>query len=137
MGTEHSISSPSEIELIDDRILVRSVRPEEITEFGVYVPEPTVKAQAERVQAGEVMVVGPGRFTSDGRREAMMDIEAGDIVFYPQYLGYLLIIPDPETKEDVEYRVFGQHDLFGVKKVAPRGPKALRESTELQHAEKV
>ena len=122
MGTERSISSPSEIELIDDRILVRYLEPEETTKHGIYLLKSTVAEKQEAVQAGEVINVGLGRFTSSGEREAMMDIQPGDIVFFPKFLGYQLLIPD-ETGEEVEYRVFGQHDLFGVKKVASRTAK--------------
>jgi chaperonin GroES len=120
MGTEHSISSPDEVELIDDRIMVRYLEPEEVTKGGIYLPQTAVEAKKERVQASVVVNVGPGRFTSDGKREAMMDILPGDVVFHAQYLGWLLIIPDPETGDDKEYRIFGQHDIFGYKKVAPR-----------------
>jgi len=119
MGTEHSVS-PSEIELIDDRILVRWIKPKDKTEAGVYLAQETVDQKQEAVQAGEVIAVGPGRFTGDGRREAMMDILPGDIVFFAKFMGWQLLIPD-ETGEEIEYRVFGQHDLLGVKKV--RGEK--------------
>ena len=117
MGTEHSVSSPSEIELIDDRILVRYLEPEETTKHGIYLPQSTVAEKQEAVQAGVVVNVGPGHFNSQGGYEAMMDIKPGDIVFFPKFLGYQLLIPDPETEEEIEYRVFGQHDLFGVKKI--------------------
>ena len=120
MGTERSVSSPSEIELIDDRIMVRYLEPESITKGGIHLPQQTVIEKQEQVQASVVVNVGPGRFTSSGDNEAMMDIRAGDIVFHAQYLGWLLNIPNPETGEDEEYRVFGQHDLLGVKKVASR-----------------
>lgn len=120
MGTEHSISSPSEIELIDDRILVRYIKPKDRTDSGVLLPEIVVKSKEEAVQAGVVIAVGPGRFTSDGKREAMMDILPGDMAFFPKFQGWQFLIPDPETSEEIEYRVFGQHDLFGVKKVASR-----------------
>ena len=120
MSTERSISSPSEIELIDDRILVRYLEPEETTKHGIYLLKTTVADKQEAVQAGDVINVGLGHFNSQGGHEAMMDIQPGDIVFFPKFLGYQLLIPDPETGEEVEYRVFGQHDLFGVKKVAPR-----------------
>jgi len=119
METEHSVSSPSEIEpseieLIDDRILVKYIEPEEQTQYGVYLPKTAIDQKKERVQASIVVNVGLGRFTSDGRREAMMDILPGDIVFHAQFLGYSIWIGEEE------YKVFGQHDLFGVKKIAPR-----------------
>ena len=120
MGTEYGVSSPQEIELTDDRIMVRYLEPEEITKGGIYLPQTAVEAKKERVQASVVINVGPGRFTSDGRHEAMMDILPGDIVFHAQYLGWVLIVPDPETDEEREYRIFGQHDIFGYKKVASR-----------------
>lgn len=120
MGTEHSVSSPTEVELIDDRIMVRYLMPDSITKGGIHLPQQTVKDLQERVQASVVVNVGPGRFTSDGKNESMMDIRVGDIVFHAQYLGWLLNIPNPETGADEEYRVFGQHDLLGMKKVASR-----------------
>jgi len=117
MGTERSISSPQEIELVDDRIMVRYLEPESITKGGIHLPQETVEQKKENVQASVVVNVGLGHFTSDGKHEAMMDIQPGDIVFHPQYLGWLLKIPNPETGEDEEYRIFGQHDIFGVKKI--------------------
>ena len=119
MGTEHSISSPQEIELIDDRIMVRYVMPEEVTKGGVLLPEEVRKQREEAVQASVVVAVGPGRFTSDGRNEEMMDIQPGDIVFHAKYMGWQLMIPNPETGKEDEYRIFGQHDLYGVKKIRP------------------
>ena len=119
MGTEHSISSPSEIELIDDRVLVKYIKPKNQTDAGIFLPEIVVKSKEEAVQAGEVIAVGPGRFTSQGEYESMMDILPGDIVFFAKFQGWQILIPD-ETGEEIEYRVFGQHDLFGVKKVAFR-----------------
>jgi chaperonin GroES len=120
VGTEHSISSPQEIELIDDRIMVQYLEPEEVTKGGIYLPQTAVEAKKERVQASVVVAVGPGRFDSQGHHESMMDILPGDIVFHAQYLGWALLIPNPNTDKDEEYRIFGQHDLFGVKRVAPR-----------------
>jgi co-chaperonin GroES (HSP10) len=119
VGTEYIVSSPTEIELIDDRVLVRCIEPQKQTDSGVLLPQAAVEAKKEAVQAGEVITVGPGRFTSDGRHENMMDILPGDIAFFPKFQGWQLLIPD-ENGEEIEYRVFGQHDLFGVKKVASR-----------------
>lgn len=117
MGTEHSVSSPTEIDLIDDRVLVRYIKPEEQTASGIFLAEETVRQKEEAVQAGEVINVGPGRFTNSGQHEAMMDIQPGDIVFFAKFQGWQLLIPDPETGEEIEYRVFGQHDLFGIKRI--------------------
>jgi co-chaperonin GroES (HSP10) len=119
VGTEHSISSPSEIELIDDRILVRYIKPKDKTDAGIFLPEDTVKQKEEAVQAGEVVAVGPGRFNAQGDREAMMDIRSGDLVFFAKFMGWQLLIPD-ETGKEIDYRVFGQHDLLGIKKIVPR-----------------
>jgi len=121
MGTEHSISSPTEVDLFDDRVLIRYIKPKDTTEFGVALPDSVVQGKQEAVQVGEVIRVGPGRFTSSGDYEAMMDILPGDLVFFNKFQGWQLLIPDPKTNEEIEYRVFGQHDLLGMKKVAPRG----------------
>lgn len=93
---------------IDDRILVRPHQENEQTKSGIYLPPSAVAQKREIVQSGEVVAVGPGRFTSDGKHEWMMDIQIGDTVFFARFQGWLFVI------DDVEYRVFGQHDLFGI-----------------------
>jgi chaperonin GroES len=65
-----------------DRVLVKPIEKEEMTKSGIYLPD-TAK---EKPQEGEVIAVGPGKMSEDGKRIAM-DIKVGDIVIYAKYGG--------------------------------------------------
>jgi len=95
---------------IDDRVLVRPHEIEEKTESGVYLPPAALAEKREIVQSGEIVAIGPGRLNAEGKREAMMDLRPGDTTFFARFQGWLFVV------DDVEYRVFGQHDLFGYRK---------------------
>ncbi len=65
-----------------DRLVVKPIEREEVTKGGIVLPD-TAK---EKPQEGEVLAVGPGRLSEDGKRIAM-DIKVGDIVLYAKYGG--------------------------------------------------
>ena len=65
-----------------DRLVVKPIEREEITAGGIVLPD-TAK---EKPQEGEVIAVGPGRMSEDGKRIAM-DVKVGDIVVYAKYGG--------------------------------------------------
>ena len=65
-----------------DRVLVKPTKREEVTKGGIVLPD-TAK---EKPQEGEVIAVGPGRMTDDGKR-IPMDVKVGDIVIYSKYGG--------------------------------------------------
>ncbi len=65
-----------------DRVVVKPIEREEKTKSGIYLPD-TAK---EKPQEGEVVAVGPGRLTEDGKRIAM-DVKVGDTVIYARYGG--------------------------------------------------
>jgi chaperonin GroES len=74
-----------------DRLVVRPIEAEEKTKAGIYLPD-TAK---EKPQEGEVLAVGPGRLTDDGKRIAM-DVKVGDIVVYAKYGGTEIKVDDEE-----------------------------------------
>ncbi len=65
-----------------DRLVVRPIEREDVTKGGIVLPD-TVK---EKPQEGEVVAVGPGRLSEDGKR-IPMDLKVGDIVIYAKYGG--------------------------------------------------
>ena len=65
-----------------DRLLVKAAEKEQTTKSGIIIPD-TAK---EKPQEGEVLAVGPGRVTDDGKR-IPMDVVVGDIVLYARYGG--------------------------------------------------
>ena len=74
-----------------DRLVVKPTEREEKTKTGIYLPD-TAK---EKPQEGEVIAVGPGRLSDEGKRIAM-DIKVGDIVVYAKYGGTEIKIDDEE-----------------------------------------
>jgi chaperonin GroES len=74
-----------------DRVVVRPIEREEQTKTGIYLPD-TAK---EKPQEGEVIAVGPGRKSEDGKVIAM-DVKVGDIVIYAKYGGTEIKIDDED-----------------------------------------
>ncbi|MSQ15880.1 MAG: co-chaperone GroES [Dehalococcoidia bacterium] len=73
---------PGKLLPLGDRVVLKALDKEEITVGGIYIPD-TAK---ERPQEGEVIAVGPGRVTDDGKRLAL-DVSAGDKVIFSKYSG--------------------------------------------------
>ena len=99
---------------IDDRVIVRPHKAKEKTEGGIYLPPEVIGQSQETVQSGDVVAVGPGRFNAQGEHEAMMDIRVGDVVYFPRHMGWLFMLE--KEGEEIEFRLFGIHDLFGYRK---------------------
>jgi chaperonin GroES len=74
-----------------DRVVVKPIEKEEKTKSGIYIPD-TAK---ETPQEGEIIAVGPGRITDDGKRIAM-ELKVGDRVIYAKYGGSEIKIDDQE-----------------------------------------
>jgi len=67
---------------LGERVIVRALPQEERTKSGIYLPD-TAK---EKPQQGEVMAVGNGKVTDDGKT-IPMHVKAGDKVLYGKYSG--------------------------------------------------
>jgi len=87
-----------------DRLVVKPVEKEEKTKSGIILPD-TVK---EKPQEGEVVAVGPGRITEEGKR-IEMDIKVGDRVIYSKYGGSEIKI------DDVEMIILRESDILAKK----------------------
>ncbi|MBA7506699.1 10 kDa chaperonin [subsurface metagenome] len=74
-----------------DRLVVKPIEREEVTRGGNRSAD-TVK---EKPQEGEVLAVGPGRLSDEGKRIAV-DIKVGDRVIYAKYGGTEIKIEDEE-----------------------------------------
>ena len=70
------------IQPMADRVVVKPIEREEMTKGGILLPD-TAK---EKPQEGEVLAVGHGRLSEDGKR-IPMDVKVGDIVVYARYGG--------------------------------------------------
>ena len=74
-----------------DRLVVKPIEREEVTKGGILLPD----TAREKPQEGEVVAVGPGRLSEDGKRVAM-DVKVGDVVVYQKYGGTEIKIDDEE-----------------------------------------
>jgi len=92
------------LEPLGDRIVVKPTAKEEVTKGGIVLPD-TAK---EKPQEGEVVAVGPGRMTDEGKRIAL-DVKKGDTVVYPRYSG-------SELKVDgEEYLIMRESEILAKK----------------------
>lgn len=86
-----------------DRVLVKPLEAQEEKKGGIIIPD-TAK---EKPQKGEVVEVGPGRVTDDGKKIAM-EVKKGDKVLYGKYSGTEVTI------EDVEYLILREPDILAI-----------------------
>jgi chaperonin GroES len=90
---------------LGDRVVVRPSSKEEVTKGGIVIPD-TAK---EKPQEGQVVAVGPGKMTEEGKR-IPPDVKVGDIVVYAKYGG-------TEIKEgDEELIILRESDILARKK---------------------
>ena len=92
------------LEPLADRLVVKPIEAEEKTKAGIYLPD-TAK---EKPQEGEVVAVGPGRTSDDGKR-IVMDVKVGDIVVYTKYGGTEIKV------DDEEYMILRESDILAKK----------------------
>ena len=86
-----------------DRILVRRLEDTEVKRGGIIIPD-TAK---EKPQQGEVVAVGPGRITDEGKRVAL-EVKTGDKILMGKYSG-------TEVKIDGnEYLIMREDDVLAI-----------------------
>ena len=86
-----------------DRVLIKPLETAEMKKGGIIIPD-TAK---EKPQEGEVMEVGPGRVTDDGKQIAV-EVKKGDKVLYGKYSGTEV------TVDDVEYLIMRESDILAI-----------------------
>ncbi|MCJ7507414.1 MAG: co-chaperone GroES [candidate division Zixibacteria bacterium] len=86
-----------------DRVLVKPLETEETKKGGIIIPD-TAK---EKPQEGEIMEVGPGRITEDGKK-IPMEVKKGDKILYGKYSGTEVTI------DNVEYLIMRESDILAI-----------------------
>ncbi len=88
---------------LGERVVVKPIQQEEIkTTSGIILPD----TAREKPQEGEIVAVGPGRSTDDGKGRVPMDVKAGDRVIYSKFAG-------TEYKDgDDEYLILRESDIL-------------------------
>ncbi|GAB6887674.1 co-chaperone GroES [Desulfothermus okinawensis JCM 13304] len=88
---------------LHDRVLVKRLEEEEKTKGGIIIPD-TAK---EKPIKGEIIAVGPGRLTDDGKR-IEMSVKVGDKVMFSKYAGTEVKI------EGEEYLIMREDDIVAI-----------------------
>jgi chaperonin GroES len=88
---------------LHDRVLVRRLEGEEKTAGGIIIPD-TAK---EKPMEGEVIAVGPGARSEDGKLHPL-DVKVGDRILFGKWSGTEVKI------EGTEYLILKESDVMGV-----------------------
>jgi chaperonin GroES len=88
---------------LHDRILIKRIEEKETAKGGIIIPD----SAKEKQQEGEVIAVGNGKKTEEGKI-VPLDVKAGDRILFGKYSG-------TEIKVDNEdYLILKEEDVLGV-----------------------
>jgi len=88
---------------LGERVLVKPTEVKEVKKGGIIIPD-TAK---EKPQEGEIIAVGTGKTTDDGKVLAL-SVKVGDKVLFGKYSG-------TEVKIDnIDYLIMSQDDILGI-----------------------
>jgi chaperonin GroES len=88
---------------LHDRVLVQRSETQEQVRGGIIIPD-TAK---EKPQEAEVIAVGPGKLTDDGKRSPM-DVKTGDRILMGKYSGSEIKI------DDTDYVILREDEILAV-----------------------
>jgi len=91
------------IKPLGDRVLIKPLEEKDTKKGGIIIPD-TAK---ERPQEGEVIEVGPGRVTEEGKK-LPVEVKKGDKVLYGKYSGTEVTI------DEVEYLIMRESDILAI-----------------------
>ncbi len=91
------------IKPLGDRVLVKPMEAEERTKGGIILPD-TAK---EKPVMGEIIAVGPGKRSDDGKL-VPMELSVGDKILYGKYSGTEI------SFDGEEYLIMRESDIFGI-----------------------
>jgi chaperonin GroES len=100
-------AAATQIQPLADRIVIKALEETEQMRGGLYIPD-TAK---EKPQQGEVVAVGPGRMTDEGKRIAP-EVKKGDRVLYGKYSGTEVNVGDEP------YLILRESDVLAIIKQA-------------------
>ena len=97
---------------LHDRILIRRIEEQETVRGGIIIPD-TAK---EKPQEGEVIAVGTGKKTEEGKI-LPLDVKVGDRILFAKYSGAEIQI------EHEEYLIVREEEILAVLEPAKVGAK--------------
>jgi chaperonin GroES len=99
-------AASTQIQPLADRVVVKALEETEQMRGGLYIPD-TAK---EKPQQGEIIAVGPGKMTDEGKR-VPSELKTGDRVLYGKYSGTEV------TVGDEQYLILRESDVLAVIKI--------------------
>jgi chaperonin GroES len=88
---------------LHDRILIKRIEEKETVKGGIIIPD----SAKEKPQEGEVVAVGNGKMSEDGK-VVPLDVKSGDRILFGKYSGTEIKI------DNQEYLIFKEEDVLGV-----------------------
>lgn len=92
-----------QVKPLADRVIVKAFEDQEMKKGGIIIPD-TAK---EKPMEGEIIEVGPGRTTEDGKK-IDLEVKKGDRVLYGKYSGTEVSI------EGAEYLIMRESDIYAI-----------------------
>jgi len=92
-----------QIKPLYDRVVVKPFEEQEVKKGGIIIPD-TAK---EKPMEGEVMEVGSGRVTDEGKKMPL-EVKKGDRILYGKYSGTEVNVGD------TEYLIMRESDIFAI-----------------------
>lgn len=91
------------IKPLGDRVLITTAEEQEVSKSGIIIPD----SAREKPQEGEIVAVGPGKKTDDGKT-IPLSVKVGDSVIFGKYAG------TPIKHEEEEYLLLKEDDILGI-----------------------
>jgi chaperonin GroES len=88
---------------LHDRILIKRIEEKETVKGGIIIPD----SAKEKPQEGEVVAVGNGKMSEDGK-VVPLDVKAGDRILFGKYSGTEIKI------DNEEYLILKEEEVLGV-----------------------
>ena len=96
-------TAATRIQPLADRVVIKALDESEQMRGGLYIPD-TAK---EKPSQGEVVAVGPGKISDEGKR-LDMDVKTGDKVLYGKYSGTEV------TLDGEEFLILRESDVLAI-----------------------
>ena len=96
-----------ELKPLGDRVLIEPIFEEEKSKGGILLPDTVSK---EKPQVGEVLAIGPGVISKEGKI-IPMTVKKGDKVVYAKYSG-----TDIKGDNDEDYLILSEKDILAIVK---------------------
>ena len=88
---------------LHDRILIKRIEEKETAKGGIIIPD----SAKEKQQEGEVIAVGNGRKTEDGK-VIPLDVKAGDRILFGKYSGTEINV------DSEEFLILKEEEVMGI-----------------------